>query len=110
MAKALLLAWATPSSEESSAEFNTWYDEVHIPEVKATIPSITTVNRYLLTAVDPSAPVGPVRYLAVYEMDDADVASAAAALGGALGSGKLTMSAAMDVTGTPPATEWYQHV
>jgi len=110
MAKALLLAWSTPASDETTAEFNTWYDETHIPQIRELIPSVSVVNRYQLTAVDPSAPAGPVRYLAVYEMDDADVATAAAALGGALGSGKLTMTATMDVAANPPATEWYQHV
>ncbi|TQM11212.1 DUF4286 family protein [Pseudonocardia kunmingensis] len=105
MAESLLLAWASPASQESLAEFDTWYDEVHIPELRAAIPSISRVQRFQL--VDPAnGPTG--RYLAVYEMDDADVAAAAAALGGGVKSGRIRMTAAMDTAITPPVTQWYQ--
>jgi hypothetical protein len=110
MAKAVLLAWASPVSAESDTDFNRWYDDTHVPQVRAAIPSIVAVNRYLLAPVDPAAPVGPARYLAIYELDDADVAGAAAALGGALSGGRLDMTASMDVSTAPPATQWYRAV
>ena len=46
MAKGLLLAWSSPASDESDAEFNSWYEDTHIPQVRAAIPSITAVYRY----------------------------------------------------------------
>jgi hypothetical protein len=110
MAKALLLAWASPVSEESDADFNGWYNTIHIPQVQAAIPSITAVNRYRLAAVDPAVPAAATRYLAIYELDDADVSAASEALGGAMAGGRLDLTAAMDVAGAPPVTQWYQHV
>jgi hypothetical protein len=105
MAEGLLLAWSSPGSHESIAEFETWYDDVHIPEVKAAIPSISTVARYEL--VDPaSGPSG--RFLTVYEMADGDVMAAAKALGDGVASGRIRLTTAMDVTGDPPETQWYR--
>jgi len=105
MAEGLLLAWSSPVSQESVAEFEKWYEEVHIPEVRAAIPSISAVERYEL--VDPErGPSG--RFLAVYRMDDADLAKAAAALAEGVASGRIRMTTAMDVTNDPPATQWYR--
>jgi hypothetical protein len=46
----------------------------------------------------------------VYEMDSADVAAAAAALGQASGEGRLDMRAPIDFTVNPPVIQWYQAV
>ena len=35
MAKTLLLVWSTPASPEVEPEFNRWYSETHIPELRA---------------------------------------------------------------------------
>jgi hypothetical protein len=110
MAKSLLLAWSTPTSEETLAEFTTWYDEVHIPQIKAVIPSITVVNRYLTTQLDPSAPAVAPRYLTIYEIDEADVSVAAKALGEANAAGRMTGTKFIDIGENAPTVEWYQHV
>jgi hypothetical protein len=105
MAEGLLLAWSSPASRESVAEFEKWYEEVHIPEVRAAIPSISAVERYEL--VDPErGPSG--RFLTVYRMDDGDVAKAAAALGEGVASGRIQTTTAMDVTNDPPVIQWYR--
>lgn len=107
MAKALLLAWASPVDEDSEAEFNAWYDGTHIPEVRAAIPSISAVHRYRVADL-PAAPQQSAHsYLAVYEMDSEDVAAAAAELGSAAGEGRLHMTAAMDTQTNPPVMQWY---
>jgi hypothetical protein len=113
MAKSLLLAWATPASPEAEAEFHSWYDQTHIPELRAAIPSITAAHRYQLRPLgpmtaQPDAPAG--RFLCVYELDEADVETAAAALGAALASGRISRTETMDTTAFPPALEWYQHL
>lgn len=105
MAKALLLAWASPASQESDAEFEQWYEHTHIPQVRAAIPSIGPVSRYAL--VDPEAG-GQTRFLAVYEMDDDDIPSAAAALGDGVGSGRIQMSESLDLVNAPPQLQWYR--
>src|SRR5271154_2012644 len=112
MAKAVFLAWANPSSAETEAEFNSWYDEVHVPEVRAAVPSITVVNRYRVAApggvVDGRAPVHG--YLAVYEMDSDDCEAAAAALNAGIGGGSIVLSPTLDLVGVPPVLAWFTHV
>lgn len=104
MAKAVLLAWSSPTSAERLAEFDEWYEGTHIPQVRAAVPAITTVARYEL--VDPDSP-GPVsRYLAIYELDDADVQAAAAAMAASAAAGRIELSTAMDMAGNPPAVQW----
>ena len=44
MAKGLLLAWSSPVSDERDAEFNSWYDDTHIPQVRTAIASITAAG------------------------------------------------------------------
>ena len=50
---------------EHEDEFNRWYDEEHLPEKRAT-PGFRSARRY--ASVDQ-----PGRYLALYEIDHADV-------------------------------------
>ena len=109
MAKTLLLVWSTPASPDVEAEFNRWYDETHVPELRAEIPSISVVNRYRQHPA-PGGEPAPSRYLTVYEVDEADVDAASAALYGALGSGRTTATDTIDMAGHPPAIEWYSHL
>src|SRR5215471_17885239 len=100
MSKGLLLAWTSPASAETEDEFNAWYDKVHIPQVREAIPSITAVHRYRTADFSHGTAEGqsPYAYLAVYEMDSADVASAAAALADGVGSGRIELTSAMDTS------------
>jgi endonuclease/exonuclease/phosphatase family metal-dependent hydrolase len=107
MAKGLFLAWLNPVDDNHDAELNAWYEGTHIGQVRAAIPSVTAVHRYR-TADLPGAQQPPHRYLAVYEMDSADVAVAAAALGLAGSEGRLDMTNAIDYADTPPVIQWYQ--
>ncbi|MCE4265749.1 DUF4286 family protein [Rhodococcus globerulus] len=105
MAKAILLASSSPSSVEVDAEFGRWYDEIHIPDVRAAIPAITSVGRYRV--LDPAAGDQALpRYVAIYEIDDADAAAAAAALQGAVSEGRVSMTDTMNVTDHPPVVEF----
>jgi hypothetical protein len=54
---------------EHEDEFNRWYDEEHIPEKRAT-RGFRSARRY-------ASHDQPGRYLAVYEIDDADVVTSA---------------------------------
>jgi len=107
MAKGMLLAWSSPVTEESDAEFTTWYEKTHIPQVRTTVPSISAVHRYR-TADLPGAQQPAHRYLAVYEMDSADVPAAAAALGLAVHEGRIDMTDTMDFATNPPVMQWYR--
>ncbi|GAB2832144.1 hypothetical protein GCM10022221_33800 [Actinocorallia aurea] len=101
MGRSVLLAWSSPVPD-GAAELARWYDEVHIPDVRAAIPAIDRVVRYRVAA----EPGEPPRFLTVYELADDDVATAAAQLGEAAKAGRLTPSAAMDLATRPPVLEW----
>jgi hypothetical protein len=108
MAKALLLAWSSPASASAEvvAEFDTWYDTTHIPQIRDAIGSVTRVSRFQL--VDPESGQPENRYLTIYELDDADIPAVAATLGAAAAGGRIQMSTAMDLSGNPPAVEWHR--
>jgi EthD domain len=108
MAKALFLAWSSPVDEASEAEFESWYEGTHIPQVRAAIPAVSAVHRYRAADV-PASPGAPAhRYLAVYELDTDDVAGAMAALGAAAAGGHLDQTPTMDTTVNPPVLLCYQ--
>ncbi len=74
-------------------EFNTWYDEVHVPDLLA-VPGVRAVSRYKVHAV-PGAPAAPHGYLAIYELDgDPDAVLAELAARGA--DGRISTSDALD--------------
>ncbi len=106
--KAILLAWSSPTSPETDAEFNHWYDTVHMPQVIEAVGTTTTVSRQAL--VDPHSPESASipRYLAVYEFDDVDVSTANAALMGAFKAEKLDMSPTIDRKASD--MQWYSRL
>jgi hypothetical protein len=108
MAKAILIASSSPTSPEQEAEFNDWYENTHIGQVRAAVPSITNVSRY--RSVDPTGASDEVRYIAIYEMDSDNVAADAALLGAAAQSGKLDPTTTMDVAVNPPVLVFAQGV
>lgn len=58
-----------PGTDDTAlAEFNTFYNKTHLPEVLASNPGFVRGTRYELLQPDPRGDFGP-RWLAVYEMD-----------------------------------------
>jgi hypothetical protein len=113
MAKVLLLVWSTPASGESDAEFHDWYDNTHLPELRAALPSITEVHRYRshpigkrATAAAPKAG----RFLNIYELDQEDAAAASEAFNAAMASGRVGISDVVDIGEHAPVLEWYDHL
>ena len=106
MAKGVFLAWSSPVSPDQLGAFDEWYESTHIPQVRAAVPSISGVARYEL--VNPAANGPSHRYLTVYELDDADIGAAAAAMNESAAAGKLDLSPAMDLAQRPPLAEWYR--
>ena len=105
MADGVFLAWSSPVSPDQLAQFDQWYNSTHIPQVRAAVPSISAVARYEL--IDPAD--GPsYRYLTVYELDDADIPAAVAAMNESATAGKIDMSPAMDLAQRPPVAESYR--
>jgi hypothetical protein len=112
MARSLCLAWTDPVSPEVDVEFDHWYENVHLPEVRQAVPSISHVSRYRMA--EPNGAITSARpqhrYLAVYEMDSEDIAGAEAALQSAISGGDIVLSPLLDLERNPPAIEWYRHV
>ncbi len=65
MAKGIMLVESVPSSPDREDEYNTWYDEVHIPELLA-LDGIVAARR--LRPVDGNGP-----YVAIYELEGDDL-------------------------------------
>lgn len=57
----IMLITTTPHPALSEADFNTWYDTVHIPELQTNIKGIEAVERFRTESAGK-----PLRYLAVY--------------------------------------------
>ncbi|MDD2857346.1 MAG: hypothetical protein PHU75_01595 [Candidatus Nanopelagicales bacterium] len=102
MANTLLIAFSSATSEAQIPEFASWYEGTHIPEVRAAIPSISNVTRYQLT--DPQTGAAINRFVAIYEIDEADIAAAAGQLfSNAAG---FTQTDAMDRENDPAVLHW----
>jgi hypothetical protein len=104
MAHGILLVLSDPVSPEADAEYNDWYDNVHLPEILA-VAGFTAARRFRVAQAQLASQGGPDavrarfphRYAAVYEVEAPDVAQAAQSLGAA--SPGLRMSEALDRTG-----------
>ncbi|MCV7091250.1 DUF4286 family protein [Mycobacterium interjectum] len=65
MAKGIMLVESVPSSPDREDEYNTWYDEIHIPELLK-LDGIVAARR-----LRPVAGNGP--YVAIYELEGDDL-------------------------------------
>jgi hypothetical protein len=104
MAKALLIAFVSPTSMEADAEFNKWYDAFHAREISAAVGCVTAVTRY--RQADATGAADVPRYIAVYELDTDDVGSVAESFNSAAGSHPFTATDTIDMERTPPVVIW----
>jgi len=108
MAKAMLLAWSSAAGADQEDEYNRWYSQVHIPQLRQAMPCIRGVHRYRVAEIGPEATGGRPRYLTAYELDTDDVRTAAAELAAASAAGRFDPTQAMDVTTSPPVLQWLE--
>lgn len=78
----LVLSNATEGDDEP---FNHWYDNVHLGDVLQ-VPGFVSARRFKLAEGQLRNASSPYRYLAIYEVDAATTAEAAAALASQAGS------------------------
>jgi hypothetical protein len=94
MPKGIMYVESQPSSPERQAEFDKWYDEVHLNEVCA-IDGVVSARRF--------APIdGEGRLVTVYELDCDDLGSVMEQLGKRAASGELHMPDVIQMD--PPPT------
>lgn len=80
MAKHLVLVFTNPE-EGREAEFNAWYDDVHLPDVLS-VAGFSAAQRFV-AATGARGERPDQQYLAVYEVDTDDLPAALEALRGA---------------------------
>jgi hypothetical protein len=85
-----VFAVATRPVAGRDAEYNKWYDEIHLADVCA-FPGFVGAKRYRTSQPDEGA-----SYLALYEMESDDPMRDFNALSGASGTDRMRMSDALD--------------
>ena len=83
--------------EGQQAEFDTWYDTVHLRDVCA-VPGVKSGKRFVVHPASPNQP--PVPNLAIYEIEADDPVTVLAELGKRIHSGEMAISPALDPTGS----------
>lgn len=91
MAKGIMYVESQPSSPDREQEYNTWYDEVHLPELLR-IDGIVSARR--LRPVDGKGP-----YVAIYEIEGDDLQAVLDNM--IANSGQLHMSDALQLDPAP---------
>jgi hypothetical protein len=102
MAKGIMVVESNPVSPEREAEYNEFYDNVHLGEVCAT-PGIVSARRYKLhdtASADPSRP----QYLAIYELEGDDLGQILKALRQRGANGELRRNEAIERSPAPLTT------
>lgn len=89
----ILVVLSNPISVEHDAEFNDWYNKVHIPEILAQ-PGFRSARRFKAVAKVPGEGMPSHRYLAIYAIDAVSDAMAVASK-----TSQFTMSASIDAEG-----------
>jgi hypothetical protein len=105
MTHAILVVQTEPISADRAAEFNDWYDSVHIPEVIKVVPGFTGARRYLASPSGPAHPAQP--YLAIYEIDAEDPELVLHELQRAVAEQRLDQTTALNRTPPPSMTLYH---
>jgi len=106
MEKGTWVVLTHPSSPDVDAEFNKWYDEVHLPDVLS-VPGIVGATRYARDSEE--ADLAP--YLALYELEAENLSDVLAEVGRRAGTPQMEMSETLSMTEeTGPRTILYRKI
>jgi hypothetical protein len=107
---AMLAVYSQPATGEQEDEYNTWYDDVHIPQILERIPDVRTARRYRLSPTQIVSPpeCPPHRYLTIYEIETEDLPAVRNRLVEALDDGTFDWSDALDMTDLGPVPHFYE--
>jgi hypothetical protein len=89
-----ILVVQSNASKGADAEYNDWYNNVHLAEVLQ-IEGFTAAQRFAVKG-DPVAGASSHAYLAIYEMETEDPRSVLDSLAAAVSDGTINMSDAID--------------
>lgn len=88
----------TNASGGRDDEFNDWYNGRHIPDVLQ-IPGFVAAQRFRLADAQMNDMSSPWRYLALYEIETADLAGALKELTARVGTPAMVMSDTLNMEG-----------
>ncbi len=91
----VVLSNATAGKE---AEFNEWYNKVHVPDVLR-VPGFIAAQRFKLDGPQLNDAPRPHRYLALYEIDTDDIQASMDELRKRVGTSEMLISDAIDMKG-----------
>jgi hypothetical protein len=98
MAKYTFVVLSNPTTPGQEAEYNEWYNKIHIPDV-LNVPGFVAAQRF--TLADAQLGDGPHahRYLALYEIETDDAKGALKDLQKRVGTADMVMSDGIDMKG-----------
>jgi hypothetical protein len=98
MAKYTFVVLSNPTTPAQEAEYNEWYNKIHIPDV-LNVPGFVAAQRF--TLADAQFGNGPHahRYLALYEIETDDAKATLNELQKRVGTADMFMSDAIDMKG-----------
>ena len=99
MPKAVFLVSSRPVSPDKDADFNAWYDEVHLPDLRS-VPGVVSATRYRLA---PDGTPGAHPYLTVYEIEADDPTAVVQEMTNGVREGRFVMSDTIETDPMPLA-------
>jgi hypothetical protein len=97
MAKYTFVVMSNPTTPAQEAEYNEWYNKVHIADV-LNVPGFVAAQRFKLAETQFAD--GPAhRYLALYEIETDDIKGSFNELQKRIGTADMFMSDAIDMKG-----------
>jgi hypothetical protein len=103
MAKYTFVVMSNPTTPGQEAEYNDWYNKIHIPDV-LNVPGFVAAQRFKLAETQFADGKPAHRYLALYEIETDDIASSFKELQKRVGTDDMFMSPAIDMKGLSAAT------
>ncbi len=98
MAKYTFVVLSNPTTPGQEAEYNEWYNRIHIPDV-LNVPGFVAAQRFKLADTQFADGKPAHRYLALYEIETDDIKGSLKELQKRIGTADMVMSDGIDMKG-----------
>ena len=102
MAKYTFVVLSNPTTSGQEAEYNEWYNKIHIPDV-LNVPGFVAAQRFKVADAQLADRAPAHRYLALYEIETDDPRRSLDDLKKRIGTADMVMSDAIDMKGISAA-------
>jgi hypothetical protein len=103
MAKYVFVVMSNPTTPGQEAEYNEWYNKIHIPDV-LNVPGFVAAQRFKVADTQFADGKPAHRYLALYEIETDDLKGSFNELQKRVGTADMFMSDAIDMKGLSAST------